>query len=65
VDHEQRKVLAAIFKKLKRSNIAWRDIEALSVASGAVISEGNGSRVQVVLKGVRTVFHWPYPQRSQ
>ena len=56
--------LRAVFEKPTRANIAWRSIEALFVASGAVISEGQGSRVRVQLNGVRAVFHRPHPQKE-
>ena len=31
---------------------------------GAEISEGNGSRVRVALRGVRAVFHRPRPEKD-
>jgi hypothetical protein len=34
------------------------------VACGGEISEGEGSRVRVVLNGVRGVFHRPHPQKE-
>ncbi|MCA9269174.1 MAG: type II toxin-antitoxin system HicA family toxin [Planctomycetales bacterium] len=39
----------------------WKDIEALLKAKGAVLSEGDGSRVRVKLNGVRATFHRPHP----
>ncbi len=39
---KQPKTLAAIFADPVRSNIPWRDIEALLQALGAEISEGEG-----------------------
>jgi hypothetical protein len=56
--------LEAVFATPVRANIAWRDIEALFAACGAEISEGEGSRVRVALKGVRAVFHRPHPQKE-
>jgi hypothetical protein len=56
--------LAAVFADPVRAGIVWRDIEALFVACGAEISEGNGSRVRVALNGVRAVFHRPHPQKE-
>jgi hypothetical protein len=58
-----RKTLAAIYERPERSDIVWRDIEALFVALGAEVSEGSGSRVRVALNGVRAVFHRPHPER--
>jgi len=34
------------------------------IALGAEVSEGNGSRVRIVLNGVRAVFHRPHPQKE-
>lgn len=58
-----RKTLALIYERPERSDIAWRDIEALFVALGAEVSQGSGSRVRVALDGVRAVFHRPHPER--
>ena len=63
MNKKQRQTLERIFEKPERSDILWNDIESLFKALGAVISEGRGSRVRVALKGVRAVFHRPYPQR--
>ena len=60
--HER--TLKVIFEDPVRSNIAWRDIEAMLEAAGAEISEGNGSRVRIALNGVRAVFHRPHPQKE-
>ena len=64
MDKKNRKTLEAIFEKPERSNIAWRDIEALFIALGAEVSEGSGSRVRVALKDVRAVFHRPHPRKE-
>lgn len=64
MDSKHRKTLEAIFEKPERANIAWKDIEALLSALGAEITEGNGSRVRVALKGVRAVFHRPHPRKE-
>lgn len=64
MDGKHRKTLEAIFEKPERSNILWRDIESLFMALDAELSEGNGSRVRVSLKGVRAVFHRPHPRKE-
>ena len=64
MDSKHRKTLEAIFEKPERANILWLDIEALLVALGAEITEGNGSRRRVALKGVRAVFHRPHPRKE-
>ena len=64
MDSKHQKTLEAIFEKPERANIPWRDVEALLIALGAEISDGNGSRRRVALKGVRAVFHRPHPQKE-
>ncbi len=64
MDRKHRKTLEAIFEKPERANIAWRDIEALFVALGSEVTEGNRSRVRVALKDVRAVFHRPHPRKE-
>ena len=64
MDSKHRKTLEAIFERPERANIAWRDIEALFIALGAQVSEGNGSRVRVSLNQVRAVFHRPHPSKE-
>lgn len=61
---KHRQTLQAIFEDPVRSNIAWRDIEAMLNAQGAEITEGAGSRVRIALNGVRAVFHRPHPQKK-
>jgi len=61
---KHRKTLEAIFARPERADIIWRDIENLFIALGGEVSEGNSSRVRVVLNGVRAVFHRPHPQRE-
>ena len=61
---KHQKTLGEIFENPIRSNIGWKEIEALLIAYGAEISEGHGSRVRIALKGVRAVFHRPHPQKE-
>jgi hypothetical protein len=64
VDSKHQKTLEAIFEKPERANILWHDVEALFIALGAEITDGNGSRRRVALKGVRAVFHRPHPRKE-
>ena len=64
MNKNQRKTLDLIFKNPVQSNIKWTDIESLFENLNAEISEGNGSRVRVVLNGIRAVFHRPHPKRE-
>jgi hypothetical protein len=58
------RTLQWIFESPERSDIAWRDIESLLSAPGAVLSEGRGARIRVALQGVRAVFHRPHPKKE-
>lgn len=64
MNSKHQKTLAEIFGNPIKSNIVWKDIEAMLVAFGAEISEGNGSRVRIALNGVRAVFHKPHPRKE-
>jgi hypothetical protein len=57
--HQQ--TLSRIFAQQTPADLRWSDIEALLNAAGAELSEGDGSRVRVVLNGVLAVFHRPHP----
>ena len=61
---KHKRILEAIFKDPVPSNILWSDIEAMLIALKAEISEGRGSRIRIVLKGVRAVFHRPHPEKE-
>ncbi|MGD0006232.1 MAG: type II toxin-antitoxin system HicA family toxin [Anaerolineaceae bacterium] len=64
MDKKHQKTLEAIFENPIRSNIPWKDIEALFVALEAEVTKGRGSRVRVELNGVRAVFHRPHPEKE-
>ena len=64
MNNRHRKTLEEVFAAPTRSGILWTDIEALLGALGAEFSEGQGSRVRIVLYGVRAVFHRPHPQKE-
>ncbi len=64
MNQKHRRTLRAIFDDPDRSNIPWRDVEAMLEAAGAEITEGQGSRVRIALNGVRAVFHRPHPQKE-
>ncbi|AWN53061.1 type II toxin-antitoxin system HicA family toxin [Methylobacterium sp. 17Sr1-1] len=56
--------MQAVFADPVRADIVWQDIEAMSLARGAEVQEGRGSRVRVALSGVHAVFHRPHPQKE-
>ena len=59
---KNKKTYDSIYRDPIRANIEWRDIENLFIALGAKITEGNGSRVRVMLNGEMAVFHCPHPE---
>src|SRR5437762_7318857 len=61
---KQVRTLEGIFADPVRDNIDWHDVESLLVALGAELTEARGSRVVVVLNGVKAVFHEPHPQKE-
>lgn len=64
LNNKQRKILEAIFTDPILTNINWQDIENLFIAVGATITQGQGSRVRVLLNDFRAVFHEPHPQKE-
>ncbi len=58
------RTLIDVFDDPVRANILWRDIEKMLLHNGAEITEGRGSRVRIVLNGVRAVFHRPHPKKE-
>ena len=55
------KTLELLFSRPVSGNIRWQEVEALLIAIGAKIADGEGSRVCVRLFGDRRVFHRPHP----
>ncbi|HXW22177.1 MAG TPA: type II toxin-antitoxin system HicA family toxin [Rhodomicrobium sp.] len=56
------RTLEAIYARPVPADLRWADIESLLIALGAERSEGRGSRVRFLLKGVEAVFHRPHPK---
>ena len=61
MNKRHRRTLRAIFAQPLSGTIKWRDVESLLSALGAVIGEGAGSRVRVLLNDRVAVFHRPHP----
>lgn len=61
MNNKQKKTLKLIFSIPTPANIKWSDIESLFSSLGAIIEEGNGSRVRIKYKNIRAVFHRPHP----
>ncbi|MDD9823353.1 MAG: type II toxin-antitoxin system HicA family toxin [Gammaproteobacteria bacterium] len=62
LNNRQRRTLRAVFALPVARNIAWRDIEALLIAAGAVMIEGRGSRVRFHIRGDAITLHRPHPR---
>lgn len=58
------KTLTAIFTDPVSGTIAWNSVEALLVAAGCRVIEGNGSRVRFEKDGEIESFHRPHPAKE-
>lgn len=59
-----RKTLEAVFTDPVSKSLEWRRIEALLVAIGCQVIEGNGSRVRFEKDGHIASFHRPHPAKE-
>ena len=64
MNSKHRKTLDRIFADPVNGNLEWRVIEAMLIACGARVFEGRGSRITVLLNGVRRDFHRPHPGKE-
>ena len=64
LNNKHNSTMREVFHDPVKSSIRWSDIEALFIALGADVSEGNGSRVRIKLNGVFAVFHRPHPHKE-
>jgi hypothetical protein len=53
-----------IFTDPMTRSLEWRRIEALLVAVGCRVIEGNGSRVRFEKDGIIGTFHRPHPAKE-
>ncbi|MCK6412535.1 MAG: type II toxin-antitoxin system HicA family toxin [Azonexus sp.] len=61
---KHRKTLVAISSRPTSASIVFADIEALIKALGGSISEREGSRVKIELKGEQWRCHRPHPGKE-
>jgi hypothetical protein len=64
MNRTHRKTLETLFSTPVNGNLEWRKIEALLVALGAKVIEGEGSRVTFFLNGKRADFHRSHPGKE-
>jgi hypothetical protein len=58
------RTLSAVFKIPTPASLEWAAIEALLLAVGCHLVEGNGSRVRFVKDGMIETFHRPHPAKE-
>ena len=58
------RTLASVFTDPVSASIEWRRIEALLVAAGCRVIEGNGFRVRFEKDGIVAAFHRPHPAKE-
>ncbi len=64
MNKKHRKTLEAIFSQPTPGGLEWRTIEALFVALGAKVIEGDGSRVSFIINDEKGDFHRPHPGKE-
>ena len=58
------KTIAELFANPVSKSLEWRRIEALFIAIGCQVIEGNGSRIRFEKDGVIATFHRPHPAKE-
>ena len=61
---KHRKTVTAIFSDPVNGNMEWSRSEALFIALGCRVIEGDGSSVTFEKDGIRAYFHRPHPDRE-
>ena len=61
---KHQKTVTAIFSDPVNGNMKWSRIEALLLALGCRVIEGDGSSVTFEKDGIRAYFHRPHPARE-
>lgn len=64
MNSKHRKTLTAIFSKPTPGSIKFSDVEALVIALGGEVREGDGSRVALYLQGGVKHAHRPHPGKE-
>jgi hypothetical protein len=64
MNNKQKKTLAALFASPPPRDMAWDDLESMLKAVGAIVTEGDGSRVKFDLNGVTAAFHRPHKPKT-
>lgn len=62
MNKRHQKILSDVFARPVNGSIKWKDIESLFIALGAEVHEREGSRIAVLLKEQKKIFHRPHPR---
>lgn len=64
MNSKHQKTLQAVYTRPTVKTLDWKDLEALFIALGAEVIEGDGSRVRFVLNGKVIRFHRPHKPKT-
>ena len=64
MNSKHRKTLRAIFAKPTSPSIVFSNIESLIIALGGEVTEREGSRVKITLRGEQWRCHRPHPGKE-
>ena len=64
MNSKHKKTLKAVFGTPPPKGMPWADLEALLIAVGATVAEGDGSRVKFDLNGQTVAFHRPHKPKT-
>jgi len=64
MNNKHKKTLQAVFSSPVPKGMPWADLEALLIAAGATVTEGDGSRVKFDMNGVTVAFHRPHKPKT-
>ena len=64
MNKKQKKTLSRIQDKPTNADITWDEVQSFFKAIGAMIREGEGSRVQIIFNKQVLRLHKPHPQKE-
>jgi len=64
MNSKHRKTLRTVFGFPVPKGMPWADLEALLIAAGATVTEGDGSRVKFDKDGMTAAFHRPHKPKT-
>ena len=64
MNNKHKKILQVVFSSPVAKGMPWADLEALLIAAGATVTEGDGSRVKFDKGGMTVAFHRPHKPKT-